>query len=357
MSNVFAQNIDYLFMIEQAVKAPSGHNTQPWLFKIGETGIDIYPDFAKSLPVVDPDNRELFIALGCAAENLCIAALHKGYEPTVSITGNCVIHIELAKHKCGLSLSSLFPQISVRQTNRRVYNGNIIPEDSINLLKKVNAESSVGIHFFKNGTPEFNSISEMIYEGNSRQMRDKNFKTELQQWMRYNKKHQDATRDGLSYAVYGAPNVPRFIAKPIITKAMNAKSQNKSDKKKIASSSHFVLLTTRNNTVEQWINLGRTLERILLRATEMDIVNAYMNQPNEIHEISSKMAEKLGIAGEYPAVLIRIGYAKKMPYSLRRSVETRLLPVSSKSRQPIAARDRLLINCAMVATGTATSMP
>ena len=101
--------------------------------------------------------------------------------------------------------------------------------------------------------------------------------------MRYNKKHQDATRDGLSYAVYGAPNVPRFIAKPIITKAMNAKSQNKSDKKKIASSSHFVLLTTRNNTVEQWINLGRTLERILLRATEMDIVNAYMNQPNEIH--------------------------------------------------------------------------
>lgn len=25
---------DYLFMIEQATKAPSGHNTQPWLFRI-----------------------------------------------------------------------------------------------------------------------------------------------------------------------------------------------------------------------------------------------------------------------------------------------------------------------------------
>lgn len=32
MSNVLAQNIDYQFMIEYATKAPSGHNTQPWLY-------------------------------------------------------------------------------------------------------------------------------------------------------------------------------------------------------------------------------------------------------------------------------------------------------------------------------------
>ena len=78
MNRIFTQNTDFLFMIEQAVKAPSGHNTQPWLFKTGETEIEIRPDFTKSLPVVDPDNRELFVSLGCAAENLCIAASHKG---------------------------------------------------------------------------------------------------------------------------------------------------------------------------------------------------------------------------------------------------------------------------------------
>ena len=32
MVNVNAQSSDYLFMVEQAVKAPSGHNTQPWLY-------------------------------------------------------------------------------------------------------------------------------------------------------------------------------------------------------------------------------------------------------------------------------------------------------------------------------------
>ena len=32
MDNIMAQTPDYLFMIENACKAPSGHNTQPWLF-------------------------------------------------------------------------------------------------------------------------------------------------------------------------------------------------------------------------------------------------------------------------------------------------------------------------------------
>lgn len=65
-------------MMEQAVKAPSGHNTQPWLFRVQKDRIQILPDMSKSLPAVDPDNRELFISLGCATENLCIAAEAKG---------------------------------------------------------------------------------------------------------------------------------------------------------------------------------------------------------------------------------------------------------------------------------------
>ena len=37
--NIHAQNPDFLFMVEYAIKAPSGHNTQPWLFRINENSI------------------------------------------------------------------------------------------------------------------------------------------------------------------------------------------------------------------------------------------------------------------------------------------------------------------------------
>jgi len=317
MSNVLAQEADYLFMIAQAVKAPSGHNTQPWLFKIADGEIDIIPDFTKSLPVVDPNHRELFVSLGCAAENLCIAAAHKGYESRVAVTNEGVIRVLLAKQSHDVA-SPLFAQIPLRQTNRSRYDGKIIPEDSIALLKNVAAEPSIAVHFYKNGSLPYAAITEMVYAGNHLQMHNKAFKEELQLWMRYNKKHQDATKDGLSYAVFGAPNVPKFIAKPIMAKAINEKKQNKSDSKNLASASHLVLLTSKDNTIEQWVSLGRTLERILLRTTQMGIAHAYLNQPNEEASLSGQLAQKLGLTNEYPTILIRIGYGKKMPYSLRR---------------------------------------
>ena len=68
MENQFKEIIHY------ATLAPSGHNTQPWKFSIKDNSILIYPDYSRRLSVVDPDDHALFISLGCALENLVIAA-------------------------------------------------------------------------------------------------------------------------------------------------------------------------------------------------------------------------------------------------------------------------------------------
>lgn len=320
MNHIHAQNPDFRFMIEQAIRAPSGHNTQPWLFKENENSIEIHPDFSKMLPVVDLDNRELFISLGCATENLCIAASEKGIDAEVSITDKGIIRITLTKTE-NPDPHSLFEQIAVRQTNRSVYNGRIIPADTINMLKEITLETGICVHFYENGSTEYDAVSNYVRTGNSIQMRDKAFKTELQSWMRYNKKHQNTYNDGLSYVVFGAPNLPMFIVKPIMKRALNEKSQNKGDVKKMKSSSHFVLFTTQNNTIEEWVNLGRALERFLLQSTGFGIAHAHMNQPNEIKELAVQMAETLHLSGQNPVILLRIGYGKTLPYSKRRDIE------------------------------------
>ena len=50
---------DFEYLVAQAVQAPSGHNTQPWLFACVEGGIDIRPDMRRALPVVDADGRRV----------------------------------------------------------------------------------------------------------------------------------------------------------------------------------------------------------------------------------------------------------------------------------------------------------
>lgn len=108
---------DFDFLVAQATKAPSGHNTQPWLFKQTNSSIEIHPDFTRKLPAVDPSNRELFVSLGCAAENLCLAANSKGYKAAVSVDdGTGVITVSLTKRS--VEADPLFVQIDRRQTNR-----------------------------------------------------------------------------------------------------------------------------------------------------------------------------------------------------------------------------------------------
>lgn len=320
MANANAQHPDYLFMIEQAVKAPSGHNTQPWLFRVTDDNIQILPNYDKYLSVVDPDNRELFISLGCAAENLCIAASQKGYDTDLNISEEGIITIRLKKDHT-VEPNTLFDQIAIRQTNRSVYNERIIHSDTIRLLESVFEASAINAYFYKNGTSEFSSIADYVIAGNVLQMQNRAFTDELKSWMRFNKKHQDTTNDGLSYAVFGVPNLPRFIVKPIMSGYLNDKTQNKGDRKKIASSSHFILLTTIGNTPDEWIRLGIIMERFLLKTTELEIVHAYMNQPNEVNELSGRLAETLNISGEYPTILLRVGYGEKMPYSKRRDIK------------------------------------
>lgn len=188
MTNINAQHPDYLFMIEQAVKAPSGHNTQPWFFSVGEGSIRILPNFDRALPVVDPDNRELFISLGCAAENLCLAASEKAYATTVHISQDGIISIDLTKDTA-VDPDPLFSQIDIRQTNRSVYNGRIISADTIGLLKNVFDTSTVEAYFYENKSHEFDQIAGYIVRGNESQMQDRGFTDELKSWMRYNKKH------------------------------------------------------------------------------------------------------------------------------------------------------------------------
>src|SRR5579864_6603964 len=61
-------------LIRYATLAANSHNSQPWRFTFEERRVVIAPDFTRRLPVVDPRDHHLFVSLGCAAENLVLAA-------------------------------------------------------------------------------------------------------------------------------------------------------------------------------------------------------------------------------------------------------------------------------------------
>lgn len=316
-------NPEFLEMVSYAIKAPSGHNTQPWMFHIGERAIEIHPDLSRSLPVVDGDHRELYISLGCAAENLIIAAGALGYETQNSVVSDPgvdpFIRIDLQK---GETVNShLFDQIEKRQTNRSVYKNLTIAQDTLDILKVMVNDPIVKLHYYEHGTAGFITLQEYVKVGNAIQMMDDDFKKELMSWIRFNGVQVKKNPDGLSYKVMKTPPLPGFMGKTIVGSFMKPDAQNKGDMEKIDFSSHFVLFTIPESTIENWVQLGRTLQRFLLETTRLGISCAFLNQPCEVNKLATQLPRALNLDGEIPNILLRIGYAEPMPYAPRRNIE------------------------------------
>ena len=81
-------------LVRCATLAANGHNTQPWKFALSPNTISIRPDLSRRTPVVDPDDHHLWVSLGCAAENLVLAAAALGKHADVAF-GPQGVHVAL----------------------------------------------------------------------------------------------------------------------------------------------------------------------------------------------------------------------------------------------------------------------
>jgi hypothetical protein len=310
-------------IIHSATLAPSGHNTQPWKFAIRDNSILVFPDYSRRLQVVDPDDHALFISLGCALENLVIAANHKGFRARVDyfLQDEQPEHIRVTLEKDGVeSDPDLFNAIQTRQSTRSQYDGRPIPAADLEKLKQASQQDHVSCILFTQEA-HIEPIIEFVKEGNRLQFRNQSFVRELISWIRFNKKNALATCDGINSASMGLPYVPRWLGKFILNTFATPEGEAKKCEKLIRKSSGLALFIAQANDKEAWINVGRSFERVVLKATALNIKHAHMNMPCEEVEVRQKLQQHLGLQHEQPLLLLRIGYSNPMPESYRRPVD------------------------------------
>jgi hypothetical protein len=309
--------------VEYAAKAPSGHNTQPWQFILNVNEIHIHPDMKRALPVVDSDNHALYISLGCATENLVIAANKYGFQTEVKISktdkNEEFIQIKLMSAE-SVTKDELFDFIEIRQSTRNPYTSNNVALADISLLQSSFNFDGISVLTFT--TPEeINALEPFIIDGSNLQFENEKFIAELVSWFRFSEKEAKEKGDGLWTASMGLPKMNRFIGNIVMKYFVSAKSEAKRWKELINASSGFALFVADKNDVRHWVTLGRAFQRFGLTATKLNISHAHVNMPCEELKVRKKLIQKLGIGSRHPLLLVRFGYSEKMPYSKRRNLD------------------------------------
>ena len=236
-------------LISFAILAPSGHTSQPWQFQVSDNEIIITPDYTKRLDVVDGNDRELFISLGCAVQNLQTAASHFGYNSNYIYNDGKII-VTITKQDV-YNDDTLFDAIKKRHTFRGSFTGEKIPANSIQSIEN---EGNVSVMVYESECRESEIIKQKITEGNEIQMSDTAFKRELISWMRFNKKQVNETHNGLCYNVLGFPATPKPIGRKIIGMFLNPKHKTKQMTPSTLLLPHSACLVSRKTTIEIGLN-------------------------------------------------------------------------------------------------------
>jgi nitroreductase len=124
-------------ILQLAVHAPSGDNSQPWRFEVADSVVDIYNLPEKDNPVLNYRQRGSYIAHGALVENLVLAAGKFGYAAEVlpfptptNATHTARISLKQAEVQC----SPLVDCILRRHTNRRPYRSDPLSAEHLNAL-------------------------------------------------------------------------------------------------------------------------------------------------------------------------------------------------------------------------------
>jgi hypothetical protein len=169
-------------LVRYATLAANSHNAQPWTFTISDGNIAIAPDFRRRCPAVDPDDHHLFVSLGCATENLILAASAAGLraEPLLDVDG-----INVTLDRTAPELTVLFKAIPLRQSARSMYDGRLVGNESLRFLEQAGAGEGVSIMMLTDRAKIAN-VGDYVIQANSAQMSDKEFMNELIAWLRFN---------------------------------------------------------------------------------------------------------------------------------------------------------------------------
>jgi hypothetical protein len=266
-----------LDLVRAAILAANPHNSQSWLFQVTPSQINLFADRRRNIGAIDPFLREMHIGLGCALENLLLAAAANGYTTQVSLLPDAsdetwVARVDLAPGPT--VILDLYPMIPNRHTNRYPYDsGRSVTSATLDALSALNDDPDVRVFWFANALLR-KQVGGLLVEVAHALVADTTQIGESDRWYRATWQDLQQHRDGITIDAAGLPDWKRALGKMLPPQSQGQQDstflQNTADQAQTAGA--FGLLAVRDGQDRaQQLRAGQLLERMYLWATKVGL--------------------------------------------------------------------------------------
>jgi nitroreductase len=318
---------------------------------VTNSSIELYIDTKRNVGALDPFLREEHIGMGCALENLMLAAAAHGYQATATLLPGKLGPIPAESKPQLLARvdlvsgnheeNDLCDAIPRRHTNRSAYNPEKpIPPQFVDTLSRLASEEPDVKLFLFTRESDRKKIVEISSDSNAEIYSDREVQLGSGQWVRMNWSEVQKFRDGLSIDAFGLPPIATGVAKlmPLwLLKRLGSRrdANGYSDLMLTAPLIGIMAVHDRYDR-EHCLRAGRIWQRAHLLATARGLAGRPCNESVEMidHEKAlGKPALRAGLLGEVlgdaawqPTFVFYMGYPKRTAHaSPRRSIESVIL--------------------------------
>lgn len=295
------------FLLRYAVLAPSGHNQQPWSFRITPHGVEVFADATRRLPVVDPGNREMTMSLGAAIANLRVAAAHFGFESTVlfpeSPGAGAVATIALQETSGpDARMKSLFGAIKRRRTNRTPFDDERIDPDALSTLLEVVDVYPETFHVVFRQDKQ--RAADLIAFADQLLMADDAYRNELAACV-----HPTGDADdGLAADSLGIPGPLGGAASFVLRHFDLGPLQAHRDHDLTMSATALLIVTADDDSISL-LRAGEALEYLLLTITKVGLQYSFLNAPIQRADLRDRVEMLVG-SKRQAQLIVRIGHGQ-----------------------------------------------
>jgi nitroreductase len=286
------------FALRYAILAPSNRNTQPWRFSVERDQITIRPDASRWQQVSDPHQRELYISLGCALENLLVALDHFGFGHIVTrspgLGESIAAQVAILDHPAARPReASLFGAIVRRHTHHGRYRARAVGARTLAKLMECKLEQDLELLLTPDRAVK-RSVDGLMLQGDALALANPRYRREL--------------ADCIGEGSFGGPWLLSLAQEFAVAHLGAKKTIARGDRAALAASPVFGLISGHAASREARIKAGQLLERLYLAATGLGLVLQPVSQLLEVEEVRMSFA-KLFRAGGVPLMPFRLGYA------------------------------------------------
>jgi nitroreductase len=337
-----------LGLVRAGILAANPHNTQPWLFQVGATRIELFADIRRNLGAFDPYLREMHIGLGCALENMTRTARVVGYDVAVTVHPGTLATPAASPRPqpvATLELSPARPRpdqlveaIPRRHTDRGAYAADRpVPGEMLEAMWAAFQDDADVRLFLFSAAGERKQFGDLVQASTETIIADPEMVAASDRWFRHRWLDVQRRRDGLTLDAAALGSLVTVVGKllpPASAETSHRYWRDATRDVQIPTTALFGLIAVRDlYDRPQALRAGQRWQRLHLMGTARGLAMQPINQPVEMVDRERELGKPPRAAAALAALTGEAGW--KPTFAFRAGLPTQ--PAGPSPRRPVDA--------------------